>query len=111
MAENNGHTLENARETPVEPWTHLVRRRHPWRKQLYVKGRNMTARQLVGAMLANKLTQEEVANDYGLPVEVVKEALIYVEQDKELIAGETETERLTQPQPQGGVARGPQPVS
>jgi uncharacterized protein (DUF433 family) len=111
MAENNGPTLEDAREAPVEPWTHLVRRRHPWRKQLYVKGRNMTARQLVGAMLANKLTQEEVAHDYSLPVEAVHEALIYVEKDKELIAAESEIERQTQPQPQGGIARGPQPVS
>ena len=109
MAENNGHTLEEVQETSVEPWKHLVRRRHPWRKQLYVKGRNMTARQLVGAMLANKVTEEEAADDYGLPVEVVREALVYVEQDKELIEAETETERLTHPQ--GGVARGPQPVS
>jgi hypothetical protein len=27
------------REVPVEPWQYLVRRQHPWRKQLYVKGR------------------------------------------------------------------------
>lgn len=109
MTQKNGHAVEEPRETPVEPWKHLVRRRHPWRKQLYVKGRNMTARQLVGAMVANRMTEQETADDYGLPVEVVREALVYVEQDKELIAAEAETERLTQPQ--GGVFRGPQPVS
>src|SRR5437763_3461997 len=31
-------------ESPVVPWRHLVARHHPWRKQLYLKGRNMTVR-------------------------------------------------------------------
>ena len=34
-------------ETPVAPWRYLVLRRHPWRRQLSVQGRNMTARHLV----------------------------------------------------------------
>ena len=28
---------KEGREAPVRPWQHLVRRRHPWRNQLYVK--------------------------------------------------------------------------
>jgi len=109
MVENNGDTLEEARETPVEPWKHLVRRRHPWRKQLYVKGRNMTARQLVGAMKADKRSEDETAADFGLSVEAVREALAYFEQNKELVDAEIEMERTMHQQ--GGVARGPQSVS
>src|SRR5262245_49883567 len=52
-----------AAEWPVEPWRHLVGRRYGWRKQLYIKGRNMTARQLVGTVKANRLTPDEAASD------------------------------------------------
>jgi hypothetical protein len=40
------------RETPAPPRRHLVVRNHPWRKQLYIKGRNMTVRHLVGGVSA-----------------------------------------------------------
>ncbi len=109
MTTTNGHTPDDVRETSVEPWKYLVRRRHPWRTQLYMKGRNMTARQLVGAMVANAMTEQETANDYGLPVEAVYEALVYVEQDKALIEAETEKEQTMHKQ--GGAPRDPQPVS
>src|SRR5262245_64724872 len=47
--------LTETGELAVDPWKHLVGRPHPWRKQLYLRGRNMTARQLVGGMRANSL--------------------------------------------------------
>ena len=97
------------RETPVEPCQYLVRRPHPWRQQLYVKGRNLTTRQLVGAMKANQLDEEVTAADYRLPIEAVREALAYVEQNHELLENEAEIERLMLKR--GGVARGPQAVS
>ena len=97
------------RETAVESWQYLVRRRHPWRKQLYLKGRNMTARQLVGSMKANELDEAAAAADYHLPVEAVREAVAYVERNRELLETEAEIERLMLKR--GGVARGPQPVS
>ena len=56
-----------AQETAVEPWRFLVRRLHPWRKQLYVKGRNLTARQLVGSIQANQMNDEQAAANYRLP--------------------------------------------
>ncbi len=82
------------RETTVEPWQYLIRRRHPWRKQLYVKGRNMTARQLVGSMKANQMDEAAAAADYHLPVEAIREALAYVERNRELLEAEAEIERL-----------------
>lgn len=128
MAENNTNTLEridaiegrlrrleerierrDPREAAVEPWQYLVRRQHPWRQQLYVKGRNLTARQLVGAMKANQLDEEAAAGDCRLPVEAVLEALAYVEKNRELLETEAEIERLMLKR--GGNARGPQAVS
>ena len=96
------------RETAVEPWRYLVRRQHPWRTQLYVKGRNLTARQVIGSMRANQLDEAAAAADYRLPVEAVREALAYVENNRELLETEAEIERLMLQR--GGVARGPQPV-
>lgn len=81
-------------ETAVNPWLFLVRRRHPWRIQLYVKGRNLTARQLVGAIHANRLNEEQAAENHQLPVEAIREALAYVEQNRDLLATEAEIERL-----------------
>jgi uncharacterized protein (DUF433 family) len=97
------------REAAVETWQYLVRRQHPWRKQLYLKGRNMTARQLVGSMKANDLDEAAAAADYRLPVEAIREALAYVEKNGELLETEAEIERLMLKR--AGVARGPQPVS
>jgi hypothetical protein len=106
MAKEN---TDKARESAVEPWKHLVRRQHPWRKQLYLKGRNLTARQCVGGMKANQLDEASAAANYQLPVEAIREALAYVEQNKELLETEAEIERLMHER--GGIARGPQPVS
>jgi uncharacterized protein (DUF433 family) len=97
------------REAAVPPWQYLVRRQHPWRQQLYVKGRNLTARQLVGAMKANQLDEAAAAADYRLPVEAIREALAYVESNRQLLETEAEIERLMLKR--GGNARGPQAVS
>ena len=96
-------------ETPVNPWLYLVRRQHPWRKQLYLKGRNLTARQLVGSMKANDLGEEAAAKNYRLPIEAIREATQYVERNLELLAAETEIERLMQKRE--GKTRVAQPVS
>jgi uncharacterized protein (DUF433 family) len=96
-------------EGAVKAWQYLVRRPHAWRKQLYVKGRNMTARQLVGSMKANQFDEKAAAADCQLPVEAVREALAYVESNRDLLETEAEIERLMLKR--GGIARGPQPVS
>lgn len=97
------------RETPVPPWVHLVARRHPWRRQLYLKGRNLTARQLVGSLRANGHTEEEAARNHSLPVAAVLEAVAYVDANGPLIEFECALERYLVAE--GGTARGPQPVS
>ena len=80
-------------EQPTGGWTYLVARRHPWRRQLCLKGRNMTVGQLVGTIQANGLTVEQAAHDVGLPVPAIREAIEYFEQNRELLALEAAEER------------------
>jgi uncharacterized protein (DUF433 family) len=95
-------------ETPVEPWKYLVARRHPWRKQLFIKGRNMTVRQLVGGIKANKFTEDQAAANYHLPVEAIREALHYFDENPEVIDLDAAHERYLRRI--HGVGRGPQSV-
>lgn len=76
---------ENVSEEPVHGWKHLVRRSHPWKKQLSVSGRKMTARQVAGHAPVNQLSVEESAANLGLPVEAVLECIDYVAQNDNLI--------------------------
>jgi hypothetical protein len=96
-------------ERAIEPWKYLVRRAHPWRKQLYLKGRNLTARQLVGGIRANQFDEPTAATNYRLPVEAVREALAYVAQNAKLLEEEAEIELLMLKRE--GVTGGPRPVS
>jgi uncharacterized protein (DUF433 family) len=50
-------------------------------------------RQLLGTIRANKFSPEEAAADLDLPLEAVREALAYADQNKELLDWETATER------------------
>ncbi len=73
-------------------YKHLVARPHPWRKQLYLQGRNMTVGQLIAAMHANKLSLEETAEDFSLPIAQVEEALAYYEAHRDLVNAEPREE-------------------
>ena len=74
------------------PYQYLIARPHPWRRQLCLKGRNMTIGQLISTMQANHLTPDEAADDLDLPVEQVKEALAYYELHRDLIEAEAREE-------------------
>ena len=69
----------------LEHYRYLVVRPHPWRRQLYLKGRNMTVGQLVATMGANDLSPEEAAEDMDLPLEQVREALTYYDLHRDLV--------------------------
>jgi len=58
-------------------YSHLEERAHPWRRQLWLRGRNMTVGQLVATMRANHLTPEQAAIDLDLPLAQIAEALLY----------------------------------
>ncbi len=74
-------------------WTWLVERAHPWRRQLWIKGRRMRAAQLVGHMNGNHWSAEETAQQFDLPVDAVLEARRYVETNRTLLDAETIEER------------------
>jgi len=95
-------------ELPVPPWKHLVARPHPWRRQLFIRGRNMVVRHVMGTMAANGLTPEQTAADLDLPVEAVYEAIAYFHQNEALIQAEVEEERKHLEE--RGYLREPQPV-
>jgi uncharacterized protein (DUF433 family) len=79
---------------PENRYTWLVSVPHPWRKQLTIKGRRLTAGQLVDAMEANDLDIEIAAEEFDLPPEAVVEAVDYVARNRELVVAEAAEERL-----------------
>lgn len=78
-------------ETEVA-YQYLEPRPHPWRKILWIKGRNMHVWHLVATMLREGETPEETAKNFGLPLEAVLEALDYYQHNKALVDAETEEE-------------------
>lgn len=66
-------------------YRYLTAKPHPWKKQLFLKGRNMTVGQLISTMQVNNLTIEETAEDLDLPIEQVHEALAYYQTHQALI--------------------------
>jgi len=74
-------------------YRYLEWRPHRWRKTPYIKGRRIWVWHLIWQMKANEMTPEEIAQDFGLPVEAVYEALDYYEKHRELLEAEVEEER------------------
>ena len=73
-------------------YQYLEPRRHPWRKTLWINGRNMHVWHVVATMLREAETPEETARNFALPVEAVHEALDYYQRNKALVDAETEEE-------------------
>ena len=57
-------------------WKHLAPNSMSAYKQLFLKGRRIRARDLYGLFMSAEepMTPEEIAADYGLPLEAVREA-------------------------------------
>jgi uncharacterized protein (DUF433 family) len=98
----------------TETWRFLERRPSSWRRQLYLRGRNMTVGNLVYSMRATRQTPEDAAADYDLPLEQVQEALRYYELHRDLVEDDAREERrwleergilIEPPDSPGGVPR------
>lgn len=74
-------------------WQYLEKRPHPWRQQLYIKGRKLTAFAVWMDMIVNGETPEEAAENWDLPLAAVLEAIEYCETHPELLKREAEEER------------------
>ena len=74
-------------------YAYLEARPHRWRKQLYLKGRNITVGQLIYSMRANNLSAEDAAYELDLSVEQVNEAQQYYQLNKSLIERDADEEK------------------
>ncbi|MEY2831023.1 MAG: hypothetical protein RLZZ574_281 [Cyanobacteriota bacterium] len=74
-------------------WQYLEQRPHPWRQQLYIKGKKLRAFTVWMDMLVNELTPQDVAENKELPLAAVYEAILYCQSNQELLEKEAEEER------------------
>jgi uncharacterized protein (DUF433 family) len=75
--------------TTPHSWKYLAPNPRSLYKQLFVKGTRIRARVLYGQYASQEeppMTPEEIAADYGLPVEAVLEAIAYCESNPPEIA-------------------------
>jgi uncharacterized protein (DUF433 family) len=74
-------------------WQFLIARPHRWRRQLSIKGRNMTVGQLVSTVRANRYTPDQASDELELPLAAINEALTYFAENRDLIEMEASEER------------------
>ena len=74
-------------------WQYLEQRPHPWRKQLYFKGKRLRPFSVWITMQVEKMSPDQAADDWDLPLAAVNEAIEYCETERELLEREAEIER------------------
>jgi uncharacterized protein (DUF433 family) len=84
-------SLQNTVE--IEDWQYLVARTHPWRRQLYIKGRKLPASTIWQDMLANEMSAKQAAENWDLPLPAIYEVIRYCESHHELLKLEADEER------------------
>ena len=69
--------------TTSTTWNYLAPNPKSKYKQLFIKGRRIRARDLYGHFMSaeERWTPEFIAEQYGLPLEAVKEAIAYCQSD------------------------------
>lgn len=80
-------------DSQTRVWQFLESRPDSWRQQLFIKGRKLRAFNVWSDIIANDMTPEESAQDWGLPVAAVQEAIKYCEANQDLLRAEAEVER------------------
>jgi hypothetical protein len=74
-------------------WRWLLERPHPWRRQLWVKGRKLLASAVWLDALTNGMGPREAAENWDLPLQACEEIFAYCEVNKALIEAEANEER------------------
>ena len=74
-------------------WRWLVERPHPWRRQLWVKGRKLLASAVWLDALTNGMGPREAAENWDLPLEACEEIFACCEANRALIEAEANEER------------------
>ena len=78
---------------PQTQWQYLEPRPSSWRQQLYIKGKRLKAFDVWMTMLVEKMSPEETAEDWDLPLAAIQEAIQYCQTHQDLLKRETEEER------------------
>ena len=80
--------------TTTTSWKHLAPNPKSAYKQLFLKGRRIRAGDLYGMFMSAEepMTPQEIAADYGLPLEAVQEAIAYCQSDPPEIKEDFERE-------------------
>lgn len=93
-------------------WKYLTRKPNSLYKQLFVKDRWVAARTLYGQTMGEDArSAAQVAADYGLPVEVVLEAIAYCESSPPEIRDDWEREETSMQTARTGASKDPQKAS
>ena len=86
--------VQSLQTTPeIENWQYLIARPHPWRKQLYVKGRKLLASTIWRDMTANGMSPEQAAENWDLPLSAMYEVIDYCQNHQQLLKLEADEER------------------
>ncbi|MBX9941686.1 MAG: hypothetical protein K2Y32_20645 [Candidatus Obscuribacterales bacterium] len=75
-----------------KPLMYLVAHDHPWKRQLYVKGRKLPAAAVWTAMKANNLNRQQAMDNWDLPAVAIDEIIEYCESHQELLRMEAQEE-------------------
>lgn len=86
------HQKESASGT-AEQWQYLLARPHPWRKQLYIRGRKLLASTVWQDLVTNQMSLEEAAENWDLTLSAIDEVIRYCESHQELLKSEADEER------------------
>ena len=76
-----------------DTYKYLKPRPKNWRNQLWIKGRNMTVWHLIATMRTERETVEQTAENFGLPLEAVLEAMHYYALHKDVVEADAEAEK------------------
>jgi len=77
----------------IADWQYLEKRSHPWRRQLYIKGRKLLASTIWQDILSNQMSNEEAADNWDLPLDAIYEVIRYCESHQELLKLEADEEQ------------------
>lgn len=84
--------VQSLSSNQTESWQYLVSRPHPWRKQLYIKGRKLLASTIWQDQKVNSMTAEQASENWDLPISAIYEAIQYCESHQDLIKLEADEE-------------------
>lgn len=82
-----------ATQKPKTQWQYLEKRPHPWRQQLYIKGKRIKASVIYSDMIVNEITPEEAVDNWELPLAAIQEVIEYCQTHQELLKQEAQEGR------------------